>query len=153
MAVYPAGNPGAYPLDPENPVAQFRYNYGDALSEPYSPVEPGYQNYGELSDEEIESFLLLADGSVNRAIGRLYIAMAGQAAKESLSVKDYDLQVDLTKRASDLRAAAQSWFDLADREDALEDAFDIVSFGPGCEPVPEASPVMFGRRYTWGRSC
>jgi len=153
MAVYPAGNPGAFPLDPENPVAQFRYNYGDALSEPYEPPVAGFQNYAELSDEEIESFLLLADGSVNRAIGRMYIALSGRAAKESLSVKDYDLQVDLTKRAADLRAAAQSWFDLADREDAAEDAFDIVPVGSWCDPVPEASPVMFGRKYTVGRVC
>lgn len=153
MAVYPAGNPGAYPVDGSTLIGQFRNTYGDALSEPYDPPVAGFRNYAELSDDEIETFLLLGDQSVNKAIGRLYLAMAGRAAKESLSVKDYDLQVDLTKRAADLRETARVWFDLADQEGAAEDAFDIVAVGPGCEAIPEGSPVQFGRRYTMGRVC
>lgn len=156
MAVYPAGNPGEWPLDPESSVGRFRLVYGDTESTPYSPVEQGFQNYEELSDAEITAFLSQGSGSVNRAIGYLYVAMSGQAAKMSRSVKDYDLSADLTKRAADLRATAQMWFDLADNDDLVsgEDAFEIVTTGSSCGGfIPEASPPIYGRRYTWNRLC
>lgn len=133
MAVYPEGNPGVYPLDPLTPVGEFRLLYGDTESVPYDPVEPGYQNYEELSDEEIERFLEQGDGSVPRGIGYLYLAMAGQAAKESRTIKDYDLSVDLTKRAADLRAIAQMWFDRGDDDDnnsGLNDIFEVFDMAP-----------------------
>lgn len=156
MAVYPEGNPGVWPLDPTSPVGQFRIVYGDAESEPYSPVQAGFQNYSELSDAEIEGFLAQGGGSTNRGIGYLYLAMSGQAAKQGRSVKDYDLQVDLTKRAADLRAVAQMWFDMGDDEDLIagEDAFEIVNTGTSCGGViPEGTIPIYGRKYTWGRIC
>lgn len=156
MAQYPEGNPGQWPIDGATPVGQFRYTYGDILSTPYDPVEPGFQNFEELGDAEIEAFLSQGGDSVSRGIAYLYLAMAGQAAKESRSIKDYDLSVDLTKRAADLRAIAQAWFDRADDDDiaTAEDAFEIVPTGNSCGGViPEASPPMYGRKYTWGRIC
>lgn len=156
MATYPAGHPGVWPLDPTTPVGKFRILYGDTESEPYTPVEPGFQNYEELSDAEIQGFISQGGDSTNRGIGYLYLAMAGQAAKESRSVKDYDLQVDLTKRAADLRAIAQMWFDQGADEDVIsgEDAFEIVNTGTSCGGViPEASIPIYGRKYTWGRIC
>lgn len=150
MAVYPEGNPGAWPLDPATTVGQFRVLYGDITSEPYVPAQPGFQNYEELSDTEIEGFLAQGGDAPGRAIGYLYLAMAGQAAKESRSIKDYDLQVDLTKRAADLRAIAQMWFDRGDSDDLIagEDAFEIVPTGTSRGGfIPEASPVIYGRQY------
>lgn len=141
MAVYPTGNPGVYPLQPETPVGQFRLTYGDTQSEPYSPVEPGWQNYDELSDAEIGVLLARGGDSINRAIGFYYIRLSGDAAKQSIRAQDYDLVADLTKRAADLRATAQIWFDQADSEDASgEDAFFIVPTGSRCEPWPELAP-------------
>lgn len=138
MAVYPAGNPGVHPLDPDTKVGQFRLVYGDTQSEPYDPVEAGFQNYSELSDAEIEIFLTRGDDSVNRAIGSYYMRLSGDAAKQSIRAQDYDLVADLTKRAADLRATAAWWFDQADAEDASgEDAFIIVPTGSRCEPWPE----------------
>lgn len=154
MAAYPEGNPGAYPLDPESSVGQFRILYGDMDSVPYDPVEPGFQNYEELSDAEIVGYLALGNDSPSRGIGFYYLRLSGDAAKRSKSVKDYDLQVDLSKRAADLRATAQMWFDTADADDnlSLEDAFEIVPTGlRNGGFIPEGTEPIWGRQYTWGR--
>jgi hypothetical protein len=154
MALYPEGNPGVFPLDPETPVGQFRVLYGDVYSTPYDPVEPGFQNYEELSDAEISGFLAQGNDSVKRAIGYYYLSLSGTAAKEAKSVKDYDLSVDLTKRAADLRATAQVWFDHANADDdaSQEDAFEIVPTGLTTgEWIPEGAIGEWGRRYTLGR--
>lgn len=154
MATFPEGNPGAYPLDPETPVGQFRLVYGDTHSTPYDPVEPGFQNYDELSDSEIEAFLLNGNGSINRGIGYYYLSLAGAAAKRSRQIKDYDLQVDTTKRAADLRGIAQWWFDQADDDDVIsaEEGFEIVPTGTDSgDFIPEAAIPVWGRQYTLGR--
>lgn len=156
MATFPSGNPGEFPLDPATQVGQFRLIYGDTESEPYTPVEPGYQNYTELADAEIEAFLAQGGDSITRSIGYLYLAMAGKAAKESITIKDHDLSVDLTKRADSLRAMAQFWFDNADNDDLIsaEEAFDIVPTGNRCgDVIPELTIPIYGRKYTVGRVC
>lgn len=153
MATFPEGHPGAYPLDPATPVGTFRLVYGDTESTPYDPVEPGFQNYGELSDAEIQAFIAQGGDSTNRAIGFYYIALAGKAAIESKSVSDYDIKIDTTKRAADLRAIAQWWFDLADNDDATsaEEAFEIVPVGQRGDFIPEGTIPIYGRRYSWDR--
>lgn len=154
MAVYPAGNPGVAPLDPSTLVGQFRLVYGDTHSEPYSPVESGFQNYDELSDDEIESYLVSGSGSISRSIGYYYLSMAGQAAKLAKQIKDYDLQVDTTKRASLLTGIASQWFERADKEDdenGLSDIFDVFDTAPEGEFIPELSLPIWGRRYTIDR--
>ena len=152
MATFPDGNPGEYPLDPESLVGRFRLTYGDVYSEPYAPVVPGVQNYKELSDAEIEAFLAQSTNeSIPRAIGLYVLSLATRAALEAKTVKDYDLQLDNTKRSGELRAAAQLWFDRADAEDieaGLGDIFEI--YGPGCDDfAPEGSPAQWGRSYIW----
>lgn len=154
MAQYPEGNPGAWPVDLTSDVGRFRAVVGDLNSTPYNPVEPGFQNYEKFSDDEIEAYIAQADGSINRAVGISYLYLAGQAAMESTSIKDYDLQVDLTKRAADLRAIAQMWFDMADDDDLSEseDGFEIVPTGKtGGEFIPELTIPQWGRRYTVDR--
>jgi hypothetical protein len=133
-------NVGVYPLDPDTLVGQFRLAYGDTESVPLDPVQPGYQDYTELSDAEIEMFLAQGSNSINRAIGFYYLRMSGEAAKRSKSAKDYDLSLDLTKRAADLRETALFYFGQADASDAAsEDAFIIVPTGRYQEPWPELS--------------
>lgn len=154
MAVYPSGNPGVIPVDPTTPVGLFRTLYGDTDYELYDPDEPGWANFEELSDAEIEGFIVQGGDSTSRAIGYLYLAMAGQAAKESRNVKDYDLQVDLTKRAGDLRAIAELWFGRADDDDTVsaEEGFVLVPTGTGyAEFIPELTIPIWGRKYTMGR--
>ena len=151
MAVFPEGNPGAYPLDPTSPVGRFRILYGGTDSEPYDPVVVGIQNYSELSDAEIEGFISQGGDSVPRGIGYLYIAMAGRAAIASRQIQDADLRVDTTKRAADLRAIAEVWFGSADDDDLVsaEEAFEIVPTGSRGGFIPEGTRPIFGRQYTW----
>lgn len=155
MAQYPEGNPGVHPIDPLTPVGQFRLAYGDIDSAPYDPVEPGFRDYEELSDAEIEVYISQGGDSIARAIGFYYLSLSGQAAKRTKMVKDYDLQVNLEKRAGDLRATAQIWFERADSQDAsvAEDAFEIVPTGDSGDGdwIAEGTNPIWGRRYTWAR--
>lgn len=132
MAVYPEGNPGAYPLDPTSDVGKFRMLISDVTSEPYEPAVEGIQNYEILSDAEIETYLEAGGGSLLRAVGFYYMALAGEASSQSMTIKDYDLSVSFATRAGDLRNMALLWFQRADDEDAAdgEDAMVITSVGP-----------------------
>lgn len=130
-------NVGVYPLAADTLVGQFRIAYGDVDSVPLDPVVPGYQDYTELSDDEITAFLLQGSDSVTRAIGFYYIRLSGDAAKESRAIKDYDLSVDLTKRSNDLRETAKLYFDAANEEDLIAgnaDIFDSFGFGETNRP-------------------
>lgn len=131
-----AENIGVYPLDPTSEVGKFRLATGDVTSVALDPPVAGYESYSINSDDEIENFLAMGGDSQLRGIGYWYLSMSGAAARESKAVKDYDLQVDLTKRSNDLRATAMTYFSLADEEDAnagLSEAFEIVPTG---EPYP-----------------
>lgn len=150
---YPDGNPGEWPVDLASDVGRFRALTGDLNAIEYDPVEPGFRSFEFFSDAEIEAYIAQG-GSVARGIGYSYIYLAAQAAKESLSVRDYDLQVDQTKRAADLRAIAQFWFDQADSEDVIsgEEAFEIVPTGTRSGAfIPEATIPVWGRQYGIGR--
>lgn len=154
MATFPEGNPGEYPVDLTSNVGKFRALTGDLNSTPYDPVEPGFQNFEKFSDAEIEAYLEQGGNSIPRAIGFAYLYLAGQAAMQSQSVKDYDLQIDDTKRAADLRAIAQFWFDQADGEEVIagEEAFEIVPTGTKSGGfIAELAPPIWGRQYTIGR--
>lgn len=144
------GNPGAWPLDPETPVGQFRLLYNLTAHEDYVPVEPGIVDFAELSDLQIEAYLAAGGGNVNRGIGYYVLAQSSHAARQAKSVKDYDLAVDLRSLAKELDAAAQSWFDRADREDMVDGENDIFEvFGPEPEIIPEGTLGQVGREYTW----
>lgn len=154
MAEFPSGNPGEYPVDLSSNVGQFRALSGDLNSTPYDPVEPGFQNFDKFSDAEIEAYLTQGGGSIARAIGYSYLYLAGQAALQSASIKDYDLTIDETKRAADLRAIAQFWFGQADEDDVAsgEEAFEIVPTGTSSGGfIPEGTIPIWGRKYTWSR--
>lgn len=147
MAIFPEGNPGEYPVDMTKPVGVFRALVGDTESTPYDPPEPGVQNYEMFSDADIEGFLAAGNDSLNRAVGYAYLALAGRAALVASSQKDFDLSLDDTKRPTELRLIAQSWFDKADKEDAAsQDAFFVAPLGGDC-----GDPIAEGMMPTWGR--
>lgn len=147
MAIFPEGNPGEYPVDMTKPVGVFRALVGDTESTPYDPPEPGVQDFAMFSDADIEGFLAAGNDSLNRAVGYAYLALAGRAALSSESVKDFDLTIDDTKRPTELRLIAQSWFDKADKEDAAsQDAFFVAPLGGDC-----GDPIAEGMMPTWGR--
>lgn len=139
-------NRGVAPLDPETTTGQFRLLYGDTQYVPLDPPEVGYGDYTELSDDEIEMFLAISGNSPARAISIYYIRLAGDASKESLSIKDHDLAADLTKRAQDLLAAAARWAAVADAEADIAgdgDIFEIFEVDT-CTCPPEAAPWPVG---------
>lgn len=153
MVSFEEGKPGQWPIDPKSEVGRVRLLIGDSVAEEFDPAEYGMGNFELLSDAEICAYLEM-DDNFNRIIGIIYLQLAGMAAKESKAVKDYDLQVDLTKRATDLRETAKMWFSRADAEDDLldDEAFEIVPTGTGTGPfVPEATIAQWGRQYTLGR--
>lgn len=132
MAVFPEGNPGQWPVDLASGEGQFRALIGDLNAVPYDPDEAGFRDFEKFSDAEITAYIAAGGGSIPRGIGFAYLYLAGQAAMQSASVKDYDLQIDETKRAGDLRAIAQFWFDRASEDDDASgvndifEAFDMV---------------------------
>lgn len=151
---YPGDNDGLVPLDPATPVGQFRIMVGDTTAEAYDPPVAGRGNYTMFSDLEIEGFVAAAGDNLYRAVGFSYLTLAGQAAMESKSVKDFDLSIDLTKRATDLRLIADTWFGRADDQDAyLEDAFFIAPLGDVCDPIPEGMMPRWGRYAVGKWSC
>lgn len=150
MASYPEGNPGVYPFEPETPVGEFRILYGDTVSQPYDPPEEGFQNYGHLSDVEIETYIKQGGGSVLRGIGFYNLALSSQAALHDKTVKDYDLHVTVS-RAEKLRLAAADWFKRADEEDAGAGTGDIFDYymPSGPDFIGEGSLPQVGRAYMW----
>lgn len=140
-----AVNEGVAPPDLTSPVGKFRALIGDVEYEDLDPPVPGKGSYKKFSDIEIEGFLLVANGSVESAIGFAYLQLASSAAEQSKSVQDFDLKIDLTKRAADLRAIAEMWFERGDLEGA--DIFELFDTAPNqCGCVPEATPWPVCRR-------
>lgn len=141
-------NRGVAPFDPTTAVGQWRVYYGDVSYSPLDPPETGYGNYLEVSDAEIEAFLESAGGFVYRAIGNYYAILAGNAAKVSQSISDYDLKIDDTKRPAALLELAKYWWGRADDEDVIaggSDIFEVFSMvaprGACCSP--EAAPKPY----------
>lgn len=139
-------NPGIYPLVPGTPVGDFRLATGDTQSVPFLPPEPGIRNYTYASDAEIQTYLAKAAGNQNGAIGYYYLTLAGAAAVAAKSIKDYDLSLSTEKRANDLRAQAEFYFGLADRDAALtgvDESFDIGPTGTNEERFVEYFPYPY----------
>lgn len=150
---YPDGNPGEWPVDLSSDVGRFRALVGDLNAAEYNPPEPGFRSFEMFSDAEIEAYIVQG-GSVTRGIGYAYLYLASQAAKESVSIGDYDLKIDKTKRAADLTAIARLWFGQADGEEVIagEEAFEIVPTGTRSGAfIPESTIPIYGRKYTMGR--
>lgn len=150
---YPDGNPGEWPVDLSSDVGRFRALVGDLNAAEYNPPKPGFRSFEMFSDDEIEAYIVQG-GSVTRGIGYAYLYLASQAAKESVSIGDYDLKIDKTKRAADLTAIAKLWFGQADGEEIIagEEAFEIVHTGTSSgQFIPELSIPIYGRKYTMGR--
>lgn len=122
-------NVGVAPFDATSEVGQFRVLVGDTV---YVVTDPGFGSYKLFGDDEIEVFLAQG-GSVFAAVSLAYFQMAGAAALEAKSVRDFDLQVDLTKRSAELRAMASEWKSRADGDVAeFFELFPVVDQGSSC---------------------
>jgi hypothetical protein len=122
-------NTGVAPYDPATLVGKVRVMTGDVN---YGTPAAGVAQYELFSDAEINSFLLAGEDNVLRASGFAYLALAGRAAVDAKSVKDYDLSIDLRSRADKLQAQAKSYFDQADekdKRDGVQDVFELARTG------------------------
>lgn len=122
-------NSGVAPYDPSTDVGKVRVLTGDVT---YGAITGGMADYELFSDAEIEAFLVAGEDNVLRASGFAYMALAGLAAVDAKSVKDYDLSVDLRSRADKLLAQANGFFDQADAKDVrdgVQDVFELANTG------------------------
>ena len=133
-------NSGAYPIDPNSAVGQFRVLAGDSV--PISCDEETSTGYFDLwSDTDIEAFIALHPKRLSRAIGTAYQTLASQAAIEAKYIKDNDLQIDTTKRSDKLLAVARMWFERADNEELESGIFEVFDLVPGAYGTcPEGAP-------------
>ena len=123
-------NSGVYPLDTTTNVGKTRLALGDTISVAFDPVQVGLQNYTLFSDAELEFFLSNGGDSPTRASGWAFLSLAGAAAQQAESIKDYDLAVDRRQKAEQLRLQAAEYFRLADQADAAgTTGFQIVGTG------------------------
>ncbi len=154
MATFPGPYDGASPIDASTPTGKYRVLLGDVEGEAYDPPQSGRANYQKVSDAQVEAYLSQSGESVTKGIAFYYLTLAGQAANEAVSIQDLDLRIDKTKRASELRAMAEFWLgqDADDDVIAGEEAFEIVETGRSSGGfIPEGSPAIWGRAYTWER--
>ena len=122
-------NSGVAPYDPATLVGKVRVLTGDVT---YGTPSGGFADYELFSDDEIEAFLVAGEDNVLRASGFAYLALAGRAAVDAKSVKDYDLSVDLRSRADKLQAQANEYFtqaDEKDKRDGVSDVFELANTG------------------------
>lgn len=131
---------GVAPPDLSTLVGELRTQFGDVEWVELDPPLQGFGSYNDYSDDELGTFLDRA-GSVEGAMALIFLQMAGAAARESMYVGDFDLRVDLTKRAKDLREMAKEWQALAD---GLQDDFFEV-FTPVRDDYvrPELAPFRW----------
>jgi len=123
-------NVGNTPPDFNAPTGKFRLLAQDTVATDLNPPVAGQGQYSLFSDLEIAGYMAIYPDSLFRAVGTAYKALAGQAALRAKMVKDFDLQVDLTKRADALNSAADAFFERADADDLLSGAhstFDITA--------------------------
>ena len=80
-----------------------------------SPAVAGQGDYRWFSDLEIAAFLIAGGNNPLMATGFAFLSLASQvsANEANVDIQSLDFKVTSSKRASDLRADAQIWFDRA----------------------------------------
>jgi hypothetical protein len=140
-------NLGSIPVDFTSPLGLVRSHLGDVSYKATDDAAQGDFNY--FSDEELNAFLTVGEGSVNRATALAYLQWAAIAADEARIITDVDLKVDLIKRASLIADRAAYFNDRADAEDdAKAEQFLIVPTGQ--QGAPRSPELAFrGWDYQW----
>lgn len=123
-------NVGSNPADFNSPTGQFRLLANDTVATELPTPVAGQGQFALFSDAEIAGYMGLYPESILRAVGTAYTALAGRAAMEAKLVKDFDLQVDLSKRAEMLTDAAKAYFARADADDLLSGAHSTFGVTP-----------------------
>lgn len=133
---------GVFPADFTTPVGLVR-----ALI-PDTTTDDGTVNTDYLfSDDYINAILALESASVKRAAAALIDVIANDQALLYKSVRTDDISVNGVVVAEQLRRRAVSLREEADRGE--DDYFEIVYAAGGF--VPEGTPPVWGRGWTWER--
>lgn len=119
-------NSGIAPADPTTAVGATRYLIGDTVSVPLVPAVTGSEDYAYFSDVTLGTFLQRGYHNPLMAAGFAFLQLAAGAALQSVTVETSGMKADLTKRAADLRAVANSFFERANDEERLT----LVGSGP-----------------------
>lgn len=131
-------NQGQTPPDFNAPIGQFRLLAQDVNYVDLPTPVTGQGSYDLFSDAEVQGYLAMFQGySLYRAVGAAYHGLAARASMEAKIAKDYDLQIDLTKRAAALESISEMYLEQANSNDLLSgvlSTFDITA--------PDPSPTL-----------
>lgn len=140
-------NIGVAPPNYDSDVGQMRAAMNDTEWTELDPPQVGFGSYKYFSDAELEAFLNLAGGSIARALSIAFMSLVTTA--RSGLVRADDLQINYGKNDIDRwLALALYWGGMADGEGA--DFADVI-FPDDGGFIPEGSPPVWGRAYTWKR--
>jgi len=137
-------NRGVVPLNPSTSTGQLRLLIGDTDYVDLVPVEPGFGDYNNFSDAELDTFVTSAGGSLTRASGYAYLRLAALSAAGAISWRSDDLAVDSKIPASEYRLLARIAFEQADNEDALGASAFALDF-----PFTTPDSIYGGQELAW----
>lgn len=152
-----ADNRGVAPPDPSTNIGKMRFALGDSAFVPLDPPEPGYGNYQLFSDDELATFLILADDNVARAIAMAYRQIGASWASTGATIKTDDLSYSAKDSVGNWLSLADYWDKVADDQDqrAVDSLFDMVEVGTTrrgrCKP--EAAPWPWPCPHSLTRAC
>lgn len=152
-----AENRGVAPPDKSTDVGKMRFALGDSEYTEYDPPQPGFGMYQLFSDDELETFLALADGNVARAIAMAYRQIGASWASTGATIKTDDLTYSAKDSVGNWLNLAAYWDKVADDQDqrAVDNLFDLVDLGATrkgrCKP--EASPWPWPCPHSLTRAC
>lgn len=113
-------NKGVAPVDTTTQVGQLRTILGDTAYIDLVPAEPGFGDYTNFSDDQLQQFLTLGLNNTAYGAGYAFLQLAATFAAQAVNVKTADEQVDLTKRSSEMRQIATAWFERGDAAAGIE---------------------------------
>lgn len=124
-------NVGIAPPDKTTDVGKMRFALGDSGWTELHPPEPGLGQYALFADDELETFLLLADGSIPRAIAMAYRQIGASWASTGATIKTDDLTYSAKDSVGNWLNLAGYWDAVADAQDerAIDNYFDLVEVG------------------------
>lgn len=151
-------NVGVAPPDKDTDVGKMRFALGDSEWVPTDdPAIPGMGQYQLFSDAELETFLLLADGNIARAIAMAYRQIGASWASTGATIKTDDLTYSAKDSVGNWLNLAAYWDKVADDQDAraADNYFDLVDLGAVrhgyCKP--EAMPWPARCPHSLTRAC
>ncbi len=152
-----AENRGVAPPDRSTNVGKMRFALGDSEYTEYDPPQPGFGIYQLFSDDELQTFLDLADDNVARAIAMAYRQIGASWASTGATIRTDDLTYSAKDSVGNWLTLADYWDKVADGQDAraIDSYFGMVDVGTTRRGVckPEAAPWPWPCPHSLTRAC